>query len=366
MNTVSKQSVHERITLSAANFAKQLLEAVIIKKSRNDFDSTLFKPFKKVLLQDSTTLKLPQVLNEIYVGNSNKFGRNSVARVQSIIDIKKKNFIQFVLSSFTQNDQSASGEILNYVSKGDLVLRDLGYAVFAVFEKLIAKQVDFLSRLKFGSKVYDLNKKELNMVKILKQNKVFDQWVYVGLKKTIKVRLVMLPLPKEQAAEKIRKAKSDRDRRLNHSDLYYKWLGYSIYITTVKETIWDSNEVTKAYKVRWQIEIIFKSWKSGFHLQSNINEKFKNEYLVSVYIFLMLMFLVLFMQKIYLKYASKIEEKKEKAISLLKLAKYVKENFYVFFTLPDKEIELILAKNCCYENRKNRKNMTQQYHNSET
>ncbi len=83
-----------------------------------------------------------------------------------------------------------------------------------------------------------------------------------GKDKKLKVRLVAIKLSHEQAAQRKRKAKQDRDRRLNHSKGYYELLGYIIFITTVTEQIWNEQQVAAAYRVRWNIEIQFKSWKA--------------------------------------------------------------------------------------------------------
>jgi len=173
----------------------------------------------------------------------------------------------------------------------------------------------------------------------------------------------MLPLPKKQAAEKIRKAKQDRDKRLNHSKQYYQWLSYSIYITTVQEDIWTAGQVGKAYKVRWQIEMIFKSWKTGFHLQAMLHEGYGNEHRVRVSIYLMLLFMCLFIQKIYVKYKDYIERKWDKQISLIKLSIFICNNIKDFFLLPDKQIRYSIAYYCCYEKRTSRTNMTDLYKN---
>lgn len=359
--SVSKQAVFDRIDASATAFAQQLLQRILLKQSVKNVANMLFAAFGKVLLQDSTTLKLPQCLSAIFPGNRSGGEQKAIARIQSIIDIKAIKFIDFVLGSFTQNDQSASSSVLQWVKKGDLVIRDMGYFAMATFANLIKKEVHFLSRLKFGVKLYDRKGHELSLKVLLKGNKTIDQWVYIGVEKKVWVRLVMLPVPAEQRSQRVRKAKHDRDKRLNHSRQYYQWLGYSVYITTVEDKVWTATQVAKAYSVRWQIEIIFKSWKTGFGLQAMLHEGCGNEHRVRVSILLMLLFICLFMQKIYIRYKDSIETKAGKRISLLKLSVFFCNNLKEIFFLPDKILKESIARHCCYDKRSDRINMTDLY-----
>ena len=361
--SVSKQAVFDRIGEGATAFAQGLLQKILLQQSAKGFVEGLFSAFGKVLLHDSTTLKLPQSLSAIFPGNRNHVKQYAVARIQSIIDVKAMRFINFMLGSFTQNDQSASGSILQWARKGDLVIRDMGYFVIDTFAKLAKAKVYFLSRLKYGVKLYDKQGNEIGLKKLLKCNRAVDQWVFIGVKKRVWVRLVMLPVPAEQRAERVRKAKHERDKRVNHNKQYYQWLGYSVYITNVEKKVWTPKEVAKAYGVRWQIEIIFKSWKTGFHLQDMLHEGCTNEHRVRVSIFLMLLFICLFMQKIYMRYKARIEGIEERFISLLKLSVFIGNNLKEIFSLPDKQLKEIISKHCCYEKRYDRRNMTDLYQN---
>jgi hypothetical protein len=359
--SVSKQGVFDRLHASTVLFAKQLLEEVLLQQSGKDFVSGLFEGFGKVLLQDSTTLRLPQVLSKLFPGNYSRGEQKAVARIQSIFDIKAMRFINFSLGAFTQNDQSASGSILSLVKKGDMVIRDLGYFSLAVFEKMIKAEVHFLSRLRYGVTITDRQGKPVLLKDLLKQKQGVDRWVYIGSEKKVWVRLVMIPVPAAQAAEKIRKAKQDRDARLNHCPQYYQWLNFNVYITTVDKNVWTARQVYKAYRIRWQIEIIFKSWKTGFNLQHILHEGCTNEHRVRVSIFLVLLFMCLFLQKIYLHHKQAIEKNSHKTISLLKLSMYVSNNIKEIIIIPDKMLREIIIRHCCYDKRSDRINMTDLY-----
>ncbi len=360
---VSKQAVFDRLSSSSTAFAKQLLEHVLSEQIGSGYASSLFEGFTNVLLQDSTTLRLQQVLSKIFKGNHSGGEQKAVARIQSIFNMKTMSFKYFSLGSFTENDQSASGIILPLLKKGDLVIRDMGYFAIATFQKIIASKAHFLSRLKYGVTISDEEGKVILLKDLLKQKNGVDRWVFIGVEKKIWVRLVMLPLPPVQVAEKIRKAKNDRDARLNHSKEYYLWLRFNVYITSVGSEVWDSSEVGKAYKVRWQIEIIFKSWKSGFNLQNILHEGCTKVERVEVIIYLMLVFMCLVMKKIYGQYKNRIERNTTKVISLMKLAVLVNNNIKEVITLPQKVLKDLIMKHCCYEKRPNRINMTDLYKN---
>jgi len=356
--TVTRQSIFDRMTNKAVTFGEQLLQKVLMQKSIVQSSKNLFSFFGKVLLQDSTTLSLPQSLAKVFPGNSSKGEQKAVARIQTIINVKAMRFINFALHAFTQNDQSASSSILTYVKKGDLVIRDLGYFAIATFEKLIEKEVYFLSRLKYGVKLYDKKGNEISLRDLVRCKKTIDQCVYIGKDKKVWIRLIMIPLPQKQAAEKRRKARHDRDKRLNHNKEYYQWMGYNVFITTVGNDIWSTTEVAQVYKVRWQIEIIFKSWKSGFHVQSLLHEQCTNEYRAKVSIYLILVFLCLFMQKIYVHYKEDIEKKTDKLVSLIKFISFISTNFIEFFMFSITHIKKQIALHCSYDKRYDRINMT--------
>ena len=355
---VSKQALFKRITAKTVDFCKELLEEAISKKAEALKGSLIFKSFGKVIVQDSTTFKLADCLSAVFPGNRTNGIQKAVARIQTIVDLKTMQFLSFSLSGFTRNDQAASADIIPVCCKGDLIIRDLGYFALSTFKELQGDGVYFLSRLRFGVKIYEMNGKEIALKSLLKPGKEVDRQVLIGEKK-VPVRLVILPVPKEVAAEKKRKAKYDRDKRLNHSKEYYNWLEFNIYVTTVNEDTWATEDVLKAYRVRWQIEIIFKSWKTGgLHMQQLLHDRCTNPQRVKTCIYLMLLFVTLFCRKLYLPVLNRmIKSAGEKIVSLIKMFSWVCENIIALFALSKGKFNKIIFEKCCYEKRNTRENM---------
>jgi hypothetical protein len=221
------------------------------------------------------------------------------------------------------------------------------------------KGIYFLSKLRSGTKVYDANKgTELDLAKAVRRHHSIDRMVIAGKKERLLVRLVMIPLPERVTNERRRKARKDRDKRVNHSKEYYQLLGYHIYITNVSEEWWTTQQVVQAYRCRWKIEIIFKSWKSGFRLQALLHDRCDNETRVKVVIHLVLLFILLFHQHWYQLYGNMIAKRTGKKLSLLKLATRTASGFMEMLALSKARLLEFLATYCCYEQRSDRINMT--------
>jgi hypothetical protein len=299
---VTKQGLFERMNESAVSFASQLFSHVIASKLKAARDSRLFHCFKRVLLQDSTTLSLPPCMLDHYPGNVSRGEQRAVARLQCIINITTMQWLHLSLDAYTQNDQSASPEVLPVLKKGDLLIRDLGYFVLETLKQIMARKAFLISRLRYGVIIFDRKGKQLNWKQLCKGKGIIDKNVLIGREHKIPVRIIMAPLPPGQVAERIRKARNHRDRRLHHSEDYYLWLRYNVFITNVEADKLSPAEILKAYKVRWQIETLFKTWKSGLHMQEILDQQCENIYRIKTTIYLLLMLFCLIMQKVYIPY----------------------------------------------------------------
>ena len=156
----------------------------------------------------------------------------------------------------------------------------------------------------------------------------------------------------EQANMRRHRAKTDRDKRLNHSKDYYELLGYSCYITSVDQEKLSATEVQKVYGLRWRIENIFKCWKSQFHLQKLIPQGCSlTKERAEAIIYMMLIFILLLQVTVYNYMMEQNKNKDDRMISLAKLCIYITNNITLFFENSLKELVPEIQYYCSYDKR---------------
>lgn len=81
------------------------------------------------------------------------------------------------------------------------------------------------------------------------------------------VRLVAVRVPDAVVNERRRKARAQAKKRgYTPSQAHLTLMAWNLFITTVPPTVWTPTTVCTAYSLRWQSELVFKSWKSDLHL----------------------------------------------------------------------------------------------------
>lgn len=360
-DTVSKQAVFNRLNGSFTQTLKVLLKDVICKQAGKSVKTELFEAFKRVWLQDSTSLHLPDAANILFKGNISGGQQKAIAKLNVVVDILTGATPIMELMSFTDNEQKLASRKLPILRKGDLLIRDLGYFVLSAFEQLNSDKIFFLSRLRYGINLYHpITHKAINLSVLLDGKSVIDTNVVCGKKKSLKVRLVAIKLSEEQTNNRIRKAKTNRDKRLNHNTEYYKLLGYAIFITNVSKECWTARQVAEAYRVRWNIEILFKSWKSGIHIADLIPDAKNNLHRIESVLYLILLYICWFQLKIYipLKWNKEISKK---GLSIIKTVKhlFMKPHLWLYQEIISQTLYEEILYYCCYDKRKDRTNATQ-------
>ncbi len=79
--------------------------------------------------------------------------------------------------------------------------------------------------------------------------------------------MVAYQAPQEVAETRRRKIKKEAKKKGREvSEEYLALQEYTIYITNVTPAVWSKEIIGTVYRIRWQIELIFKQWKQLFRI----------------------------------------------------------------------------------------------------
>lgn len=300
--TASQCNVH--VTASAidqwldkpqtATFFKDLIgRAAQCVVSTTPVDVELLKRFHGVHLLDSTTVALPDELAHVWsgCGTDSPQGGKAALKIQARLDVLHGKLL-VDLTPGRECDQKAEIKTQD-LQAGDLHVRDLGYFDLDAFEKIEQSGGYFLSRLMHGTVVFDLEGNRLNLLEFLRSTSGdVDVWVLVGRSKKLKIRLLARRLPDwvaESRRRKCRQKVKDKGRTATADQLELR--SWTIMVTNVPEeamrlpaaedsaaestvTPWfQMDEAIALMRQRWQIELLFKLWKSQGKLASTKRQK---------------------------------------------------------------------------------------------
>lgn len=321
--SISRQAVWKKVTESCVDYFQHVLELVILSKVKNHLTSgeiTKCK-FKRVLIQDSTIVKLPKRLFESFSGVSNGCSKVSNARIQGVYDLLSGRFISFTINPYSKNDQTSASDM--EIEKDDLTLRDRGYLSVDELKRHLHFNAHCIYRHKIHLQLLDYDTETpIDLLSILRSEGSIDRLVRLNDNERTPVRLVARPVDQETADNRRMKAKKEM-RGHQPGKLFLELQSWSIFITTISSDQADFNTLLNIYGLRWRIETIFKSWKSNLHFDYIHNVS--NHQLIIILLARMIMFLII-TQIIYNPCKRLISMHMDRDLSLLKLTKYLNRN----------------------------------------
>jgi hypothetical protein len=274
---ITAQAIDARFTAKAADFLKSLLSksvAQVIAAQPVALD--LLQRFSAVLLQDSTTIALPAALAEAFQACGNGTPPSAAAlKLHLQIDLLRGGIKALLVTAACASDAGNPVQHLE-VEAGALRLADLGYWDTTVFLKIAQQGGYYLSRLKTTTVLHDAAGQRIELLEWLAASgdQGRDARVYLGRQKQELSRLVAARVPPEVEAQRRRKLQQEarrKGRTLKQSRLALA--AWTIYVTNVEVEKLSAAEVLKIGRVRWQIELIFKLWKSYGKLAESRSRK---------------------------------------------------------------------------------------------
>ena len=274
--SISKQGLHERFNEKAVAFMTSLLEAQLgdqLSMKCTLAPSRCREYFKRVRIKDSTRFALPSSYDQVYKGHGG-LGSSAQISIQYEYDLLNGETLDLALTGACRNDQQDSKETLHQIEEGDLLIRDLAYTSQSYLKYITENGAYYLNRLNttwvvcneegtpidFSKMIKKLNKHNLPALEL-------KGLIRIG-KEQLNTRLVASRVPRDVYEKRIRQAeKAAKSKGYQVSDQYKVKAWLNLFVTNVPCEWLNTYQVQKTYGLRWQIELIFKIWKS----QARIN-----------------------------------------------------------------------------------------------
>ena len=268
---VTPQAVEQRFTETLVTFLETLFhKALAVRIQADRALAPLVERFPAVILQDSSSIALPDELRDRFPGCGGSYGGGKAAmKLQVQLDIKHGSLPALSVEAGKNCDQRTPLQTAR-LPEGSLRIADLGYFDTKVFQEMEAQKTLWISRLSFNTDIFTAEGEPIERIEDLFESgeAVVDQSILLSKGAKIPCRIVAWRVPEEVANRRRQKLiATARDKgEPMPSRARLQWCDWMIFVTNVSGELLSPQEIAVLYRARWQIELMFKRWKSLGHI----------------------------------------------------------------------------------------------------
>jgi Transposase DDE domain len=181
------------------------------------------------------------------------------------------DLVQLQFVAITVTDQHTGESLVHFpLGPGDIALADRGYAYATPIVETVRKQAEVILRMSPAHlPLYDRDGQRLDLVQQLRGQswatlRTLDVWVQAPASpQAVQGYVHAYRLSEEQANQARRRLwAQSRKKGRTPKDTTLFWAGWVLVFTTVAPSLLRAETISALYRVRWQIEIAIKRWKS--------------------------------------------------------------------------------------------------------
>ena len=270
---ISPQGLDQRFTKEASEMMKIELEEAIKQVIKGEeVEIEVLKRFKGVYVTDSSTVSLPSELKEIWLGCGEE---KAAVKLETRLEMVSGELDGPHLVDGRTNDRKAVKEHRE-MPRGSLHLADLGYWKVAAMAKQSENDAYWLSQAHLTTAIYTSNGQRHTLVELMRQQIAdrIDLPVELGVQERLPARLVAVRVPQAVADRRRRKLKKHaRDKGKTVSKARLELAAWTIFVTNVPLELLSIDELLVFARIRWQIELLFKLWKSHGRIDESRSTK---------------------------------------------------------------------------------------------
>jgi hypothetical protein len=263
---MSAQGIEQRFSEKAAELVLAVLEKmvaeVVIKGASCPIP--MLEKFAGIYIRDSSVITLPKELKEVWKGNGGNQGANSALKIHVDLNYSTGELEGPVLCDGRSQDQSSPYQE-RCLSPGSLHMADLGFFDLDRFARDEERGVYWVSRWKTGAVIYVKSGERLDLLTWLrKQDQIeIDIPIFLGMTHRIPCRLLVQHVPQEVADQRRRRMKEEaRKKGQPVTEERLALADWTILVTNVPTEKLSMKEAWVLLRIRWQVELLFKLWKS--------------------------------------------------------------------------------------------------------
>jgi hypothetical protein len=263
---ISPQALDQRCTPAAAACLEQVLHHAISRVvAAAPVAIPILDRFTAVYLQDSSTIVLPDALATVWQGCGGRTPQRTSAalKVQVRLELRTGQLTGPLLQAGRTSDHTPA--LPADLPAGSLRLADLGYWSLEELQALDRQQVYWLSRWQAATAVYTTAGGRCDMLTLLEEQGTaqVDLPIQLGAAQRLPARLLAMRVPQEVADQRRRRLREDAQRKGKAvSAVRLALAGWTILVTNVPAASLSVGEAMVLLRTRWQIELLFKLWKS--------------------------------------------------------------------------------------------------------
>jgi hypothetical protein len=280
-NLVTRQAIDQRYNPKAVAFFKAAFQESLATSLAWKTDSMMVRLFQQrfaaVRLFDSTHCPCSDALAKLFPGSGGGGGQAGLKLLLSY-DYGAGQLHPLELLPANRSDQGLAGRAAQHVGPGELGIFDKGFYKAQALRAIQEREGYFLLPWPHGVSVWELDaagqrKQLLDLGALLKAStQSCVEWSAVELGRTESsrlgpVRLVAYRLPEENTNRRRAQLREKyRTKGLQPSATALELAGWLILLTNAAEQRLPTTALGYLYRVRWQIELVFKQWKSVLRL----------------------------------------------------------------------------------------------------
>jgi hypothetical protein len=263
---ISAAGLTQRFTPEAATFLQRVLaEALQRVLAADPLALPILTQFAAVYLEDSTTISLPDALQDLWPGCGNASTQAAAALKLTVrLDLLTGQLVGVALNSGRTHDRRAAHPITDLPAKA-LYLADLGFFSLERLQQIAVQEAFFLSRLQAQTTVFTADGQRWDDLAALlaTHDTQVDLPVTLGVRQRLRARLVAVRAPQEVVDQRRRRLREEARRRgQTVSARQLALAAWTVFISNAPAARLPVAAVWVVARARWQIELLFKLWKS--------------------------------------------------------------------------------------------------------